>query len=1170
MMTASPTPEDDFWHLLTQTPVPLEKFTTRKVQVPSDANSLYLLEFLIADTLALLDEHCEWIVSGVGPDGGIDFEANSAMVRVGLFDLEIRTTLLGQIKRMKKFSDDRLRSAMTKFEDLRRNRTVTAVLFVISSSDDSDMIKSRVVDHQNYCSGLNLPRHYLDVQSFIRLWAGQKQYLRGVLRNALPEPQADFVLDTVLRLSGQSTEQPSSLCVSVQLPNTAFTAHTPFRVRINIAFAHFMSLQTIRLRYEQPSSSPPLVVIPSALGMSAGAEYSFRNAEQGQIDLWLRADCAGSQALGQLLVWEAGREAAAVSVDLETVRVIPHFSPRYFHQPNMEAHQQTERLLRNAKGGLVAVAFVVGAGGAGKSAFCQHVGDYALDHGFQLLRHAISDTTDQRADLGGLATKLFGNPQTSGLPHTAHVVDTVRSLIGDQQAVLEQLQTCLESSTLALQPRELSIGLCALLVRRLQQGPVMLHIQDLHWAGKPLLDTLSFLIAGLRDAAMAHGASLRFGALFMLEGRDGEGKFSKARGLSIQPWMDFQASVEAQRIVLKPWDQKHSREMIETCLLPRPPSAADDSGDMLLRREIVAYIHSRGRGSPMHMVEQTRLLFDDGTLVHDMHGQVILQSGLRNPRAVPEDVDEVIRDRWRYLHSTKPDLAEMLVVLAKTGRMHDRSYVDHLLACCQPPLTAKDLERTNCIQLPGDRDVCYQFVHENYVQALRELTLDGRSTLLVQALAWHQAHANSVDRLLLNWVKLMILGWQPPYEQAIGLASALLERTRVGALPELKGEVLRTLMCIPREQLERAGLHLEDLSLELAGCLAGNCSWDESLAELERLLASGSDGDDEVVWLARAEACAEKANLLVDLQRTHEALQAVVTGTELVQALRDAGVPPSLQPRRESIADKLLHRHAVALWFDGRHTQALSLQRAAHRRALARGDQASLAVILREQGTLRLHRHVSRGRALLRKAVALGLEARGISLVDQRVAEVQVLMADLLVLAQTQPTPSPEEFEFVATAAMQRYHQCRKEGFAYEPALAAQIAGCAALAAGDKARAQRCFELAALQARVSNLPHIIWQSSLNLAQLHLELGAAPAVIQRLANQACRVLRIGLDADASPERRRLMALPLRQAERCGAHDEEGWLAGQLQCVPPLHDRLAPLHYRSGNATYFLMC
>ena len=1165
----------EFWRILTQTPVPVDRFLLGRVQVlDKKARFLYLLEFLITDTLATLDEKSKWYVSGVGPDGGIDFEGHSPLVKVSLFSLDISTAVIGQIKRMKNHDDDIIRSALSKMNDVRRRRNVSAVLFVVSTEKKNvQSIKNKIED-KTYCVDLDVERHFLDIESFMGLWAHHRQYLRKTLDMALPAAQASFIYEEILGRGIQPglDRKPCALVIQAEFATRTVDQGVPFRVSVSVGFPHFLSLQTIRLKHEPPATSAGVVtaVRPSLLRHPQGGRFQFREAMTVIVDIWLRAETAGLIELGQLLAWDAGEFGDPVSIDLGAVNASARFVPAYFPDPNLAAKERLDGLLRCAIAGQTTSAFIVGAGGAGKTNLCNATIDDAVDRGFRTIRLLVSDVTDPHVDLAELIRQVHGAHGSLGVPQTEEILGTISAMIGAKGDVLAEMRGCLDPLDQPLRPRDLSIGLCALFVRSLQGGPLIVHIQNMHWSSKQLLDTLGLVILGLQDAETAIGTEfgkrLPNGVFFLLEGRIGEARRLSGVRLNVQPWLDFQETSKFLEIRLPRWTRHQSRQFIERLIPERTPIGG---AGFELRDAVVAYVEQRSSGSPMHIVEQVRLLFDEGTLCHAPDGRLEVRRDLKTFRPVPGNVGDAIMDRWRFLYSKSPGLAEILILLAKTGHANDRAYVEQLLSSCSPPLSSSDLDQTECIHPPRHGDTNYEFVHENFVETFQDLPIDGRSPLLARAVAWHMANASLSTRWTLNLVKLLLLRWRPPYSRIIKLATLTLARARKARSPGDIEISLRSLLRVPHDRLRKAGMSPEKLHYDLAVFLEGASSWEAALAEFDHLYAKCErlphDPDTRIVM---AEVAAEKANVLVDLQRTCEALDAVEQGMRIASELRERSLNADQALRIERLEDKLLHRKAVGLWFDGQQAAAAIAQRSAWSRARGRCDRPSLAVILRESGTLLLHTHTRRGLELLRIADKMDAQEKAeIAPVDCMVTKIQYLLAQLVVASER--GDASEGFRRIATELMGLHESGVREGLAYEPALAALLAGGAVAMMGDYRRAHRLFRLAMIQASQNRLHNIMWQSRINLAQTALRMGD-PTEARHHADETVAIIQSGLENASSPtDRLQLMVLPLRQALKCGAEDNKAWIESQLLKSTGHSTPTTPLHCRVGQDCYFLM-
>lgn len=1149
--------EDAVWKLLTQTSIGSDKIIGSRVSITkSKIKSIYAIEYMIAETLATEQPMRRWAITGVGKDGGIDFEARGPNSGIELLGLKIEPYVIGQIKRMRTFSESKISDALRKINIICSTNNVHFAIIAISTDTKSpDQCRNYIEERKR--DSFNFPRYFLDIDNIIYIWSRNLLFLRGMLSRCFPEKNALLIEEYILERSRRRHAQ-ERLSLSAVPGCREVVQKTPFQITVRAEFQKFLDLHTIILRYEPDASAPGKIsAMPPSDLVKSGLRVQVRDSSSATLRIWLRAEHAGDLALGRLIAYEAGNPGQTVAVDLGRVTAAPRFVPGYFTDPYEKQAGHLRRLRGGAAGGATAAVFVGGAGGAGKTALCQTIVDDAVEDGFRPIRIEVSDTSDNRSDICALLHALHGPHKHIGPPTAANILDAVRPFLGSNgEAVLPHLAACLGGSEVELRPRDIAICACALAVRAMQDQPLIIHVSDMHWASRPLIDVLSLLVNALTDAETKVFGR---GVFFLFEGRTGEARRIEDGKVNIQPWLDFQQSTRFEQVVLTPWSQEHSRTFAERLLDPTGVQ------QILLHKSLVDYIVGRGSGSPMHIIEQIRMLLDEGVLRLTGDGRLDVHKALRGERPIPGNVHEVIRDRMQFLETRQPELAELLILLAKTGRRNSRSYVEHLMVGLSYKIGTFDLEATGCIRAPHDSQPHIEFVHENYVDVLKEFAIDGRSPLLKRAIGWHEEAARTTDAQALSLAKLLYLQSNPPYGCIIKTLLppiVVARRTRNGT--ELN-HLLRCLLRVPHDDLIAAKLDRDALQYELALVLAGTRSWSDSLKELDQLLLTCADrpGDRKAhIWLV--EALAEKANLCTDLQRTEMAVRSADEGLERLYALLGRQDDDATQQQLYRLHDKLLHRKAVALWFDGCRSEAMYLQREAWRQARQRRDEASLAIIVREYGTLSLHGKPRRGLALLSIAARISRENSDIPKLDRRVTEVQEVMAQLVVQHQF-GTPGPVYKQLVSNA-LQLRDETLAEGMGYEPTLAALVAGVAAIAGGDVKTAHTLFRVAMIEATQSQLPNLMWQSRINLAQTYLSLGQEDEA-RLSADAAGFIIMQGFDlGHPSANRRALMERPLRQVLRCGGsiHPAHILSGGDL----PESD-IAPLLCRVGEAEYFLM-
>ncbi len=168
-----------------------------------------------------------------------------------------------------------------------------------------------------------------------------------------------------------------------------------------------------------------------------------------------------------------------------------------------EALADAADLLRRTASGRASTLLVAGEAGIGKTRFAEAVADLARSQRFQVLRGGCVQLGSGEFPYAPIAEALRG--LTRRLDPGA-----LGSVVADDADLLARIAPSLgprDASRADTEPSEAARGrlleaLLGLLVRLSHGAPVLLVVEDLHWADSATLDTLSFLIRSLRDEAV--------------------------------------------------------------------------------------------------------------------------------------------------------------------------------------------------------------------------------------------------------------------------------------------------------------------------------------------------------------------------------------------------------------------------------------------------------------------------------------------------------------------------------------------------------------------------------------------------------------------------------------------------------------------------------------------
>ena len=297
------------------------------------------------------------------------------------------------------------------------------------------------------------------------------------------------------------------------------------------------------------------------------------------------------------------------------------------------------------------------------------------------LQIADSDSaTEARRKLVDGLLPLFGDEGEAPLHVLGHMVGLdfsasphLAELLNDERAL-----------------REAGFAAVALLLRRLaasRGAPLVLLLDDLHWADRGSMDFLRHLFDGPRDLPLL-ALGLTRPSLFETDPR----------------WE--QALAPDQRLELKPLDADHSRQL----------------ADLLLQRladvppTLRSLITGHAEGNPFYMEELVKMLLDDGVIVAEADGWRVLPDRLGSVR-VPQTLTGVLQARLDALAPAERQALQQAAIVGHLFTEDALSAIDPTAASHLPALQGRQLVRRST-PLFGANE--YAFGH----QLLHQVTYD--------------------------------------------------------------------------------------------------------------------------------------------------------------------------------------------------------------------------------------------------------------------------------------------------------------------------------------------------------------------------------------------------------------------------------------------------------------
>jgi DNA-binding CsgD family transcriptional regulator len=577
---------------------------------------------------------------------------------------------------------------------------------------------------------------------------------------------------------------------------------------------------------------------------------------------------------------------------------------------------ELEAALRDASGGRPSLAFIAGESGVGKTRLLKELERNALAAGARVI-------TGECVSLG-----------EDELPY-APIVAALRSLTRDGDPVLDELGPVTRAGLASLLPEladpnaspfadreDLAQGrvfeaLLTLLDRLGRDEPVVLAVEDLHWADHSTRALLVFLARSLRAERVLVVASYRPDELH---------RRHPLRSLLAE----LERAPRSRRIELAPLTRDELAEQLADILgAPADPS-------------LVERLHTRSEGNPFFTEE-------------------LLAAGLDGRGELPSTMRDALMVR---IEALPPDAQELLRLLAVARR------VDHALLADASPLDASALRDALREAVAGnvivvDRDGRYGFRHALLREVVHDDLLPGEHAELHLALARALERRVETDgpnaQALAGIAHHYLSAGDQPKALTAAVHAADAAET-VYAHGEAARLYERALELWPRVTDAQALTGLEQWALLKQAGLAHDL--DSHRVRAVALYEAALALVDETTHPHRAAGLMERlAGADWGVGRAESALATLERGLALL--------PASDVSRERAL---LLSRRASILMLRGRHRSSIEAARAAIPVAEAAGEPIAWARALRALGTSLMNLgEIEEGAAQLRAAIDLAV-----------------------------------------------------------------------------------------------------------------------------------------------------------------------------------------------------
>lgn len=1136
-----------------------------------------LFEVLVVESLNRIDPALKWTVTQVSGDQGVDFRGSGPSCEFSFLNLTIHQTLIGQTKRRIARDVELFDNDLKKIGKLAQSENISGVLFVFSSeylSVEALYEHFREPDNSIFFRGA---KYFIDARRFEDFWARDRTHILTTLDQCLTDDQKQVVDDYLA-----SIVHTSQVRLDVDL-DSAVIGQTGKRFRCRLRLSQRAPLPNlkVRLRYQpDPSEASKVeVLLPSRLA-GTGHELVLSGDGITEFEFFLRCFVAGSRRLGKILI-ETQAGVLIDAVELGERNFLQTFEPPYFEKPNRTFHKVATQHLADSANGAVHALAVLGAGGAGKSRFCEAILEEAADLGFDWLSIGHDNSINARRRLiRTLITNLL--PTTTHIQPHEQLIQWLQGRISPfDETHARALKTYFEEDSENVPADIVTAALLTLIIERIKYRPLFIHLRDLHWADGDTLSILGNTIDALRNACQTPR-----GALFLLEGRDRD-SLRIQTGLFRPPedWLAFLDARSYDRLEIAPWTVAQSKDFLEDMIeAARNPSEGVQAQVLPLFKQLCDHILAASSGNPMHLIEQLKSLIDNEYIEVTDTGTIYLKRYLPTDWRAPKTIEELIRLRLEFLKVRAPHALELLLVMAKIGPRIPGAlfrFVQNHAGTSAVPVS--ELYGVDMVSIPQHDGESFKFQHENYYQVCRNTEIRGDAFYLTAAIDFYHSQDSLAAKQQFEVAFLMAHHKHPDYQKLVRHIRHGMEEAKQDGDDLLCLDFCKFLLNLPQNIIKESGIDAAEIKLEQGIRQKFSGSWEESLESLltaESMFAMRPLTEE--VIMRRLFCKADIVNALVTLMRTDEALAEVEEGLRLIEGSRALGSEGDTDFTRKLIEarDRLWHRRAVSLWFDGDIAQAAKWQRRAYISGRAQQNAITVGKTLREFGTLILHRNPLFGRRLLNRALEQLKEDNHHE--AALLTQVEMLFADLLLANWVDRDVS--RAAVIREQATRLHFICQEKASMYEAALAGLVTGsCCALSANLE-DANHWFRLVITIAMRTRAYDEIWKARLNLGQICLELGlGAEAKVH--STEAAETILIGLDAGSWAKRtarRAMMTWPLLQCIRAAPELEArlspyllhdvSLLRGQWEMRPPAVSKSGQpaqvLHVRRDESDYYL--
>lgn len=1145
--------------------------------------SYHIHELLTGDTFSRWIPEIKWKVSRGTKDGGVDFLGKTENYLFRRMGLNINENYFGEVKAGNNFEQKEFPIILNDLSNRAEKEKAFAIFLVIYRKKKQDLTNyQKRLDSDEY-RRFFASRFIIGEEKFLKDWASRPKELLKMFPK-LERDKKKTITDYLKKFQNDDTP---SFKIDIDLSDfdKDKKISTGEYVKFILHLTHdcILDREKITIKYILPKGKY-ICLRPSKIISDDGINITLQYQESLSIPILFKTYDIGEKIpYGRIEVYDS-KKNRILTKQLPNFTSKEYFSPPLFETPlieNIRKVLQEQQSCFNKK--KISSVIVTGNGGIGKSRFCDHIVDIVCAEGAEWVQiEHPKNMLESNIFIKKLVISLLPFSDNAEIVNAESIIKHVKKFFSEwEEDYTENIRNLFDDSRsdTHINPYGLIDIIIFLLSQKQKKNDLIFHFSNLHWANEKTFTILRILNDKLRVLENI----LSNGIFFLFEGRANEvlSINNDAEPIVATHWNQFKKdySNDFLTIKLENWKDTFSKEFIENIICTNMNKLEQYSykEDGPYVKKLINFLMERSKGNPMHILEQIRFLNDNGYINQASFGQWYVVKKLDKTIKIPEKIEELIKLRIDYLKINNKEAIELMTVIAKIGL----SIPQILFLRLYNLLDKKQKVSLDQSGIAVTKNGQFTFNHENYYAALSEYDIESGSSFLRLASKWYEELKSRAIRDKLAYVKLLFIqeNFAVMYEECVnGYTQSKQLYTDIE-----KYEFINYLLQYDETTLKSNNFDRLELKFEQAGSLGVFGNWEDA-SEIMVEIADECESAGEDYNLLQIKALANASNKIISLQRPDDAENLINRALSIAKSNLHNNSTDEHKLEFQRMHDLLLHRIAVARWFDGKYVEAVCYQRKAFSSIRNYKDKCieDWCEIHRELGATLQHR---------RPGMALKFFDRSIEIYDSNKTKIHPLHnlltyaeAYIAQLIKETLANNKSEIGAIAISAGNIYEKSLRQNTLTEAVFTALVAGSAYAFLDDNELALIWFRNATTVAIDCQRQDEIWKARLNLAQIYFILGdKKQAKLQ--AMEAANLIILGLKHNPENRlaRRKLLSLPLYHCKRLKGIDNKTFktYADKEESKKMKNWNIRPgsyssaketqqvLHVRKGEYDYFLI-